>query len=89
MGDLLRSLQTTAGERTFIGGTPEKGQLVLPVVAALVQYVISQIHGMKGRECQGAVRKHWQVESGAAGRSPWKHLLDICRNAPKSMSCVH
>ena len=27
MGDLLRSLQTTAGRRPFIGGTPEKGEL--------------------------------------------------------------
>ena len=27
MGDLLRSLQTTADRRPFIGGTPEKGEL--------------------------------------------------------------
>ena len=51
MGDFLRLLQTTADEWPFIGGTPEKGELLM---AYRVVYVKKQkVRRHRDAECRG------------------------------------
>ncbi len=87
MGDLFRSLQTTADGWTFVGRTPEKGELlmayrvVVPVLALCVCWRRARPGAQALHAAAAAAARCGAAETARADPPPWRAAVPHRRSA--------